>query len=422
MHNPGYAQTALETILSVDPAGVVDPTLTPGHTFTVDIQVVDVEFLFAWQVNLSFNPDVLECIRILEGSFLTSQPEGTYGAWCIEEAWTLFGWSTLGSYAGKNGSGTLATVEFEVEGHGESTIKFELGGRNLTYLIAQCEPTPPPKFYDIPFTAEDGSFNNTIATTLYVHPASIADPTLTPGHTFTIDIKVMDVEFLYCWQVNLSFNPEVLQLINIIEGGFLAVQPNGTWGASRIEESWALFGWSTLGPHQGVNGSGTLATVEFKVLGKGESRITFETDPVYIDPPGTWLCLTFLSAQIAPEPPPHFYDIPFVAEDCCFDNTRPSTAVYFKLSPNPANVGDMLMLQGILLDESLNPLPVETVKIVARPLAGFWRYITSLITSEDGIFTWQVEIPLEGIFIIAAYYPGSTHYDASYDLAVLVVR
>ena len=151
-------QASPETILYLDPSSVIDPTLTLGDIFTVDVLVSDVEYLYAWQVNMSFEPTVLKIINIVEGDFLKSQPEGTFGAKRIEneKGWALFGWSTVGPYHGVDGSGTLATVEFQVLAEGESLIEFGV----RTTLIGQDQPSHPPNFYDIPFTAEDGYFNN----------------------------------------------------------------------------------------------------------------------------------------------------------------------------------------------------------------------------------------------------------------------
>ncbi len=172
------------------------------------------------------------------------------------------------------------------------------------------------------------TFNLTTAyaspdTILYIEPPSIIDPTLTPGNSFTVDVMVSDVEYFFAWQVNMSFNPAVLEIIDIIEGDFLKDQPEGTSGiVSRVEneQGWALFGCATIGPYIGKNGSGTLATVEFEVVAEGESLIKFETDPVYVNPPGYWLYMTYLVGQSESNPPPNFYDIPFTAEDGYFNN------------------------------------------------------------------------------------------------------
>ena len=143
-------------------------------------------------------------------------------------------------------------------------------------------------------------------TILSLDPSSIIDPTLTPGDIFTVDVLVSDVEYLYAWQVNMSFNPTVLKIFDIVEGDFLKSQPQGTFGAEKIEneDGWALLGWTTIGPYVGVSGSGKLAVVEFQVLAEGESILQFETEPFYIEGTGTWAYPTFLLQQFSPVSPP----------------------------------------------------------------------------------------------------------------------
>jgi hypothetical protein len=166
------AEASPETSLRIDPSNIIDPTLTPGSSFTVDVVVADVEHLFAWQVNLTFNSNVLRFVNVTEGEFLASQPEGTYSAIHIEERWVLFGWSTQGPYIGVSGSGTLATVAFEVLAEGESLLDFEEDliyhprtdtYHYMTYLVLQTNSTPPPNWiylYPPDLTIQDGYFNN----------------------------------------------------------------------------------------------------------------------------------------------------------------------------------------------------------------------------------------------------------------------
>ncbi len=149
--------------------------------------------------------------------------------------------------------------------------------------------------------------------TLYLDPSNTVDPTLTPGNSFTLAIMVSDVNTemgCYSWQVNLSWNPSVLRFTEVVEGDFLKDQPEGTFGGSQIEESWALFGWTTIGEHLGVKGSGTLATVEFLVLDIGESVIR-------IDNPRTYLLGL---EESPPPPPPVLVEMPSMKENGYFSN------------------------------------------------------------------------------------------------------
>jgi hypothetical protein len=100
----------------------------------------------------------------------------------------------------------------------------------------------------------------------------------------------------------------------------------------------------------------------------------------------------------------------------------PSTMVYFYLNPNPVGVGETVALRGVLLTESSQPVSGETVKLYARPLTGSWKHVTSLTTNMHGIFTWQAEIPMEGVFVFVVSYPGSDVYESSYNVGALIVQ
>jgi parallel beta-helix repeat protein len=125
-----------------------------GETFIVDIAVADVEDLYSWQVNMSFNADALSIVNVTEGDFLKGQPEGTFfiiGR--MEESWALFACSTIGQYPGVTGSGTLAMLEFEAISEGESVLDINTEGTSMQKL--NPPPSDPP-LEDIPFTALDG--------------------------------------------------------------------------------------------------------------------------------------------------------------------------------------------------------------------------------------------------------------------------
>lgn len=99
---------------------------------------------------------------------------------------------------------------------------------------------------------------------------------------------------------------------------------------SRLEnakDGWIFVGVTILGLYEGVSGSGTLATIEFRVLTEGESEIKIETDPIWIDrdgdgevDPDELIYPTRLIAQYSPVPPPQWEDIPFTAGNGYFSS------------------------------------------------------------------------------------------------------
>lgn len=150
-----------EAKLYVDPHFVYEEK---DATLKVDLKIADVNNLYSWQVNMSFDPNVLEFSNVTEGEFLKEQPEGATKSIRddhIQDGWVLFSWATMGKYLGVTGSGTLATVEFTV-GEGQSPINIT---NPLTKLLDIYPPPVPPggqMFTLIPHTGENGFFTNLV--------------------------------------------------------------------------------------------------------------------------------------------------------------------------------------------------------------------------------------------------------------------
>jgi hypothetical protein len=114
-------------IVSMDPAVIFDSTMGIGTQFSVDITVDYVVQLWAYQLTLEFNPDVLHGVSVENGPFLESR-----GGSAIVIPGPGFDnvAGTLGLFAAAlypvrrfpTGGGVLATVTFEVVGDGCSTI------------------------------------------------------------------------------------------------------------------------------------------------------------------------------------------------------------------------------------------------------------------------------------------------------------
>ncbi len=307
-------QASAGTVLQIDPTTSIADF---GESFTVNIGIQSITDLFSYDVKLTFDQLVLEATSVEEGPFLkdgTISPSGTNFVETIvnSEGYVRVMGNIVGVYPGVDGTGTLFNVTFSVRPSGGANA-------GLSELIIAYSNLLDATSTGILHSAKDGFFS-TVHTCIRIEPASVVDPTLSPGKTFTVDVLVSDVLFLYSWQVNITFNPSVLKIVDTIEGDFLKGQPEGTVGVGLIEneKGWGLFGWSTMGAYQGVSGSGTLATVQFQVVGIGESQIQIESEPAEMF--GEWYYSTMLYAQVSLMPPPKFVNNPFTAEHGYFNN------------------------------------------------------------------------------------------------------
>lgn len=99
-----------------------------GGTFTINITIAcapafDLNLNY-WQIGMSFNPSVLECINFTEGPFLQSAGTTVWQPGTIDNnagLITPFG-AHLGTGVGANGNGTLASVSFMVKDTGSSSL------------------------------------------------------------------------------------------------------------------------------------------------------------------------------------------------------------------------------------------------------------------------------------------------------------
>jgi PKD repeat protein len=133
-----------------------------GESFAVDIEAADVTSahpLYAFYINISFDPDVLQYNGAIEGDFLAEQPDGTVFDCRVEQemGWVYFGWSTKGAYDGVPGEGTLATVMFNVTALGESSLNIT----NPNTELIEMQPVGGGHVaVPIACTLENGYFTN----------------------------------------------------------------------------------------------------------------------------------------------------------------------------------------------------------------------------------------------------------------------
>jgi len=104
--------------------------------------------------------------------------------------------------------------------------------------------------------------------TLYVNPHTNIEMI---GQDFSIDINISEVIDLYGWELKLGWNNTILDLVNVMEGGFLKNGGN-TFFNYKINSTlgYVLIDCTLLGDIRGVNGSGTLASIQFYVKEAGE--------------------------------------------------------------------------------------------------------------------------------------------------------
>jgi len=112
--------------LYVDPSLVMDVNLSPGSVFSVNVSVVNVKALFAWEFFFRWDPTLFNVSGVVEGPFLSQAG--------VQNTTFFVEFNQTAGYAHANctlmdenatmpsGNGTIATVTFVVEMRGSGTI------------------------------------------------------------------------------------------------------------------------------------------------------------------------------------------------------------------------------------------------------------------------------------------------------------
>jgi len=267
--------SAATTRLYIDPDSIINESLTPGTSFNVTIKVSDVSDMFAYEFKTYYNRTILNCTKATRpaGHFLEPQldPLNQFiPKWEIKNDYNAthgriwLSYTLLAPEVAKSGSGILVIITFRVQGLGPTPLSMK------ETKLADSGGS------GIPHEAGDGFFRNTAPPPppppafIYVDPADITDPALTPCNNFSIDIKILNATDVYTFDFKLNFDPTIVEGVEINEGTFLSSVGSTTILHSQIDNIVGFIWFSvTLTAPPGASGAGTLATITFHVIDLG---------------------------------------------------------------------------------------------------------------------------------------------------------
>jgi len=163
--NPTETVTTSSTAtVFVDPASHIEDYYDQpiGSTFTVHVNVSDVSDLFTWQLNMTWDSNLLNVSKLIPSEFLarsvnltSSEALGGLVINATDNALGLTGMaeSILGNVSGITGSGRLVSINFTVTGYGCCDLAISLDGTLSTALLNSTGDS-------MAFTAIGGYFRN----------------------------------------------------------------------------------------------------------------------------------------------------------------------------------------------------------------------------------------------------------------------
>lgn len=115
------------TKVYVDPALIIDESLSPGTQFSIAIAVDYVEELWGYQIEMSFNASILRGVEYVDGGFIGSAGGTVFfaagrGFDNAKGELNLFAGFLFPKEGFPTGGGTLAIITFEVIGIGVSPL------------------------------------------------------------------------------------------------------------------------------------------------------------------------------------------------------------------------------------------------------------------------------------------------------------
>jgi len=280
-------------VISIEPSSVsfTTDTASPGDTFTVTAHVADVSDMFGWQIALYYNASVINCTSAT--ALFTFSPGiplapvyATFDSWGV----AFIGYSGMAGATPFTGSTDLAEFEFEI------TASPPKWGSLTSDLIISYKPsggTYDTKLKDsagaaIAFSATDGYYEYSWAMPtepwLTVAPATVLKDEYTnwTDTTFTIDIVLNQLSTaweLVSVSLNKTFDPTLLEVVSVTEGAFLAGFGSTTF-SSTVYSDRVFVSCSLDTPYPSVfpYGTGTIATIEFKIIFQGDFGDNRECD------------------------------------------------------------------------------------------------------------------------------------------------
>jgi hypothetical protein len=191
------------------------------------------------------------------------------------DIWTFFGQVIVGTQTVPLLQG-IVTLAFTWDTDGVPIGMYTIGA----YAVPSSEDSN--KDDNCRLSDETVKVTNLIA----VYPEITVGPPPRIDETFDIDITVSGVMDLYAWQAGLTFNPSVLEAVSIAEGEFLTRSGVTTlWTPGSIDNTSGIIHYSACsvtGANPGVDGSGQLMSVTFRVKNPGESTLHI-TDVLFLD-------------------------------------------------------------------------------------------------------------------------------------------
>ena len=104
-------------------------------------------------------------------------------------------------------------------------------------------------------------------------PANITQPA---GSTFAVNVMLTGAQNVYSVPIQVSYDPKVLQVVNVSNGGLLSQDGQAVALVHRDDEASGTLQITATRPpgSSGISGQGVVVTLTLLAKGKGQSTLT----------------------------------------------------------------------------------------------------------------------------------------------------
>jgi len=257
-----------------------------GETFWTNLTIITPE-LHSWQGGFRYDPDVLECLQITRGEY----PAGP-GQWIAGTINNTIGEVTASSFSrfgstndgptGPDGA-VLMHIQFNITGAGSTAI--ELTDLDLDLTEVKLYRVEDGSLIEILPVLVDGYFElgamvDLVPRVEYTYPAQDI------GTIFPMSLRIK-TPTLFAWQAGFSFDPDVLQCLNVTEGPYLQTYGTTVEMPGEINNTIGVitpYGYTLTGDDiadETGSGGAVLATLWFNVTSPGNSTIEITDCELY---------------------------------------------------------------------------------------------------------------------------------------------
>ena len=249
---------------------IPDQSVNPSDIIDVPINMKKAENVGAIDLIVNYDPAVLTATNVKNGSLTTN----SIIAYNLNSSGTIM-ISTVDA-KGFSGDGSLAIMTFKVIGNDGDISPLTLSSVAVTDV----------NFQSIKVTTDDGRVvvsGKKIAETI----VSVSDTQANTGDQIDIPINITNALKVGSMDIDFVYDPDVLSVVSVNKGTLTS--------NSMLQTNTATEGVIKIGiiDSSGINGNGSIAVINFKVIGKDGDTSKLDLSNVEVsDVNATWIPVT----------------------------------------------------------------------------------------------------------------------------------